>query len=119
MRADAARLAAELAPDLPIPVIAALVAAWAQVFGIVSFEVFGQFNQVVEARGPFFDQAAAALAAQIGLVPPTAYPPRAAGHSRARPTRMTPATTRRRRRTPGGVAAPPPAGGRPHAAPAV
>jgi AcrR family transcriptional regulator len=67
VRADAARLAADIAPDLPIPVIAALVAAWAQVFGIVSFEVFGQFNQVVEARGDFFEQAAVALAAQVGL----------------------------------------------------
>jgi AcrR family transcriptional regulator len=67
VRTDAARLAAELAPELPVPVIAALVAAWAQVFGIVSFEVFGQFNQVVEARGAFLDQAAAALAGQVGL----------------------------------------------------
>lgn len=67
VRADAGRLAAELAPELPIRVIAALVAAWAQLFGIVSFEVFGQFNQVVEARGEFFEQAAAALATQVGL----------------------------------------------------
>ncbi|WUH95035.1 TetR/AcrR family transcriptional regulator [Streptomyces sp. NBC_00433] len=67
VRADAGRLAAELAPELPVRVIAALVAAWAQVFGIVSFELFGQFNQVVEARGEFFEQAAVALAAQVGL----------------------------------------------------
>lgn len=70
----AGRLAAELAPDLPIAAIAALVAAWAQVFGIVSFEVFGQFNHVVEARAEFFDQAAAALAVQIGLAPPDRIP---------------------------------------------
>lgn len=69
VKADAARLAAELAPDLPVPTIAALVAAWAQVFGIVSFEVFGQFDNVVRNRGPFFAQAAAALAAQVGLGP--------------------------------------------------
>lgn len=69
VRADAGRLAAEIAPDLPLAAIAALVGAWAQVFGIISFEVFGQFNRVVDARGPFFDQAAGALAAQVGLVP--------------------------------------------------
>jgi AcrR family transcriptional regulator len=69
VRADAGRLAAELAPELPIRVIAAMVAAWAQLFGIVSFEVFGQFNQVVEARGEFFEQAAATLATQVGLRP--------------------------------------------------
>jgi AcrR family transcriptional regulator len=79
VRADAARLAAELAPDLPVPSIAALVAAWAQVFGIVSFEVFGQFNRVVEARGPFFEQAAAALAAQVGLLSRDPIPTTASG----------------------------------------
>jgi len=67
VRADAERLGAEVAPDLPVEVVSALVAAWAQVFGIVSFEVFGQFQGVVEARGPFFDHAAAALALQVGL----------------------------------------------------
>ncbi|MYS21052.1 transcriptional regulator, TetR family [Streptomyces sp. DvalAA-14] len=67
VRTDLAHLAADLAPELPIPVIAALVAAWAQVFGLISFELFGQFHQVVEARDPFFDQAASALACQIGL----------------------------------------------------
>jgi AcrR family transcriptional regulator len=74
VRADAGRLAGELAPELPTPVVAALVAAWAQVFGIVSFEVFGQFNRVIEARGPFFDQAAAALGVQVGLLPDPGIP---------------------------------------------
>jgi hypothetical protein len=69
VRADLARLASDLAPELPVPTIAALVAAWAQVFGLVSFEVFGQFTGVVGNRGPFFDHAAAALAAQVGLPP--------------------------------------------------
>lgn len=67
VRADAARLGAELAPELPEAVVAALVAAWAQLFGLVSFELFGQFNRVVDARGPFFEQAALTLAAQVGL----------------------------------------------------
>jgi AcrR family transcriptional regulator len=74
VRADAARLAAQLAPELPVASIAALVAAWAQVFGIVSFEVFGQFNTVIEERGAFLDQAAAALAAQVGLAAAPAGP---------------------------------------------
>jgi len=67
VHADAALLASRLAPDLPVASIAALVAAWAQVFGLISFEVFGQFNQVVEARGPFFEHATAGLATQVGL----------------------------------------------------
>jgi len=75
VRADAALLAAELAPELPIPVVAALVSAWAQVFGVISFEVYGQFNQVVEARGEFLEQAAAALAVQVGLTAPAGLAP--------------------------------------------
>lgn len=74
VRADAARLAAELAPELPIPVVAALVSGWAQLFGLLSFEIFGQFNRVVEARGEFFDQAVGALAGQVGLRPGDVLP---------------------------------------------
>ncbi|HEY3480848.1 MAG TPA: TetR/AcrR family transcriptional regulator [Streptomyces sp.] len=70
---DAARLSAELAaglpaaPELPLPTVAAMVAAWAQLFGLLSFEIFGQFNRVVEARDEFFAHSAAALALQVGL----------------------------------------------------
>lgn len=74
VRADAARLAAELAPELPIPVIAALVSTWAQLFGLLSFELFGQFNRMVEARAAFFDQAVGALAGQVGLSPTAVHP---------------------------------------------
>lgn len=74
VRADAARLAAELGPELPVRTIAALVAAWAQLFGLISFEVFGQFNRVVEARREFLDQAAAGLALQVGLGAPGSAP---------------------------------------------
>jgi AcrR family transcriptional regulator len=70
VRAGAGPLASQAAPELPAVVVAALVAAWAQVFGIISFEVFGHFDRVVGAPGPFFDQAAAALAAQVGILPP-------------------------------------------------
>jgi AcrR family transcriptional regulator len=69
VQADAGRVAAEVAPDLPVATVATLVAAWAQIFGLVSFEVFGQFNRVVEAPGPFFDLAAATVAAQVGIRP--------------------------------------------------
>ncbi|MFM9370975.1 TetR/AcrR family transcriptional regulator [Streptomyces sp. Da 82-17] len=68
LRDEAERIAADLAPDLPPAVVAALVAAWSQVFGLVSFEVFGQFNRVVEDRPAFFDQAVSQLAAGVGLL---------------------------------------------------
>ncbi|MFF8730540.1 TetR/AcrR family transcriptional regulator [Streptomyces sp. NPDC015171] len=67
LRPEAARLAADLAPDLPAEAATALVAAWAQLFGLVGFELFGQFNRVVEDRETFFRHAADRLAAGVGL----------------------------------------------------
>ncbi|MEV7404485.1 TetR/AcrR family transcriptional regulator [Streptomyces sp. NPDC091267] len=68
LRPEAERLAADLAPDLPPAVVAPLVAAWSQLFGLLSFELFGQFNRVVEAREVFFRQAVAELARAVGLL---------------------------------------------------
>jgi AcrR family transcriptional regulator len=67
LRPEAERLAADIAPDLPPEVSAALVAAWAQLFGLVGFELFGQFNRVVEDRDSFFHHAAGQLARGVGL----------------------------------------------------
>ncbi|MFD7014317.1 TetR/AcrR family transcriptional regulator [Streptomyces sp. NPDC059928] len=70
LRAEAERMVADFAPDLPPPAAVALVAAWAQLFGLISFEVFGQFHRVVEDREPFFAHAAEQLARSVGLVLP-------------------------------------------------
>ncbi|MGW3017998.1 TetR/AcrR family transcriptional regulator [Streptomyces longwoodensis] len=67
LRPEAERLVADLAPDLPPAAGAALVAAWAQLYGLVGFELFGQFHRVVEDREPFFRHAATRLADQVGL----------------------------------------------------
>ncbi|MEU6345334.1 TetR/AcrR family transcriptional regulator [Streptomyces sp. NPDC046977] len=67
VRADAWRLVKDLDQDLPPQALPALIAAWAQLFGLIGFELFGQFNNVVEARDEFFDHAMAALAHQAGL----------------------------------------------------
>ncbi|MGW2843305.1 TetR/AcrR family transcriptional regulator [Streptomyces sp. NPDC001493] len=74
LRPEAVRMAAELAPDLPPANAAALVIAWAQLFGLVSFEVFGQFNGVVVDREALFRQAADGLAHSVGLKTPGALP---------------------------------------------
>ncbi|MDX3853873.1 TetR/AcrR family transcriptional regulator [Streptomyces sp. AK02-01A] len=68
LRPEAERLASLFAPGLPPEVTAALVAAWAQLFGLISFEVFGQFNGVVEARDELFVHAAKRLAYECGLL---------------------------------------------------
>ncbi|MFF1838943.1 TetR/AcrR family transcriptional regulator [Streptomyces sp. NPDC058231] len=68
LRPEAERMASDIAPGLPPAVVAPLVAAWSQLVGLISFEVFGQFNRVVEAREIFFRQAAADLARNVGLL---------------------------------------------------
>lgn len=67
LRSDAERMAVEFAPGVPPAAVAALVAAWAQLFGLISFELFGQFNRVVEEREALFRQAAEGLARSVGL----------------------------------------------------
>ncbi|MEU6670911.1 TetR/AcrR family transcriptional regulator [Streptomyces sp. NPDC046727] len=67
LRPEAARMVTDLAPDLPPEAAVALVASWAQLFGLVGFELFGQFNKVVEDREAFFRHAAARLAEGVGL----------------------------------------------------
>ncbi|WP_037676099.1 TetR/AcrR family transcriptional regulator [Streptomyces griseus] len=67
LRPEAERMTADLAPDLPTEAVTALVAAWAQLFGLVGFELFGQFNRVVEDRGRFFRHAVAGLGRGVGL----------------------------------------------------
>ncbi|MGW0843862.1 TetR/AcrR family transcriptional regulator [Streptomyces sp. NPDC002787] len=64
---EARRMAGDFAPDLPPEMVAGLVGAWAQLFGLVNFEVFGQFNRVVEDREVFFRHAADGLARRLGL----------------------------------------------------
>ncbi|WP_327693043.1 TetR/AcrR family transcriptional regulator [Streptomyces sp. NBC_00459] len=70
LRPEAERLTADLASDLPPEVTMALVAAWAQVYGLVGFELFGQFNRVVEDRETFFRYAVSRIGHGVGLVFP-------------------------------------------------
>ncbi|UNO38907.1 TetR/AcrR family transcriptional regulator [Streptomyces sp. MST-110588] len=67
---EALALAAELGVELPGAVVARLIGAWAQLFGLVSFELFGQFHGVVGARAEFFEQAAEELGRSVGLPTP-------------------------------------------------
>ncbi|MFB7409996.1 TetR/AcrR family transcriptional regulator [Streptomyces sp. NPDC056202] len=69
LRPEAARLAADLAPDLPPALAVALVAAWSQLFGLISFEVFGHFHNIVEDRDAFFAASARRLGQDVGLLP--------------------------------------------------
>ncbi|MET9467600.1 TetR/AcrR family transcriptional regulator [Streptomyces sp. NPDC006544] len=67
LRPEAVRMTGHFAEGLPPEVTAALVAAWAQVFGLISFELFGQFTRIVEDRDAFFAHAVGQLAHGVGL----------------------------------------------------
>ena len=62
---DAARTAADI--DIPDAVLVRTIAAWTQLFGLVSFELFGQTRNVIEHHDELFDATVAAMAAFIGL----------------------------------------------------
>ncbi|NYI06216.1 TetR/AcrR family transcriptional regulator [Allostreptomyces psammosilenae] len=65
--ADAARIRAAVMPDVPDDVVARALAAWTGLFGAVSFELFGQFNNVVTEREALFEHTATCLGRLIGL----------------------------------------------------
>jgi len=49
--------------------MAAGLAAWAEMFGVISFELFGHFHNVVAHRDDFFDHAMRATATRLFLCP--------------------------------------------------
>jgi AcrR family transcriptional regulator len=64
---DAARLRKSVLHEVPDEVIALALATWASVFGLVSFELFGQFENVVTDRSGYFDHAVTCLGRVIGI----------------------------------------------------
>ncbi|WP_205629232.1 TetR-like C-terminal domain-containing protein, partial [Jiangella muralis] len=56
-----------LMPGLPDDLIARAVTAWTGLFGFLSFELFGQFANVVEDRATLFDHQVATLGRLAGL----------------------------------------------------
>jgi AcrR family transcriptional regulator len=64
---DAGRLRDTVLPWVPDDAVGRALAVWAGVFGMVSFELFGQFENVVTDRAAFFDYAVGCLGGTIGL----------------------------------------------------
>ncbi|MEN3358407.1 MAG: hypothetical protein V7637_2389 [Mycobacteriales bacterium] len=61
------RLADTLAPELPLTVLARAVLAWTHLFGLTSFELFGQLVGSMDPAEPFAEYAADQLADYVGL----------------------------------------------------
>ncbi|GDY33074.1 TetR/AcrR family transcriptional regulator [Gandjariella thermophila] len=67
LSAQVQTLAAAIAPELPGPVLARALIAWTQLFGMVSFELFGQLVGDVDPSDEFFAHAVDHMADFVGL----------------------------------------------------
>lgn len=65
------RIVEAIPTDVPGPVLVRLVVAWTQLFGMVSFELFGQFVGSVDPATHFFADATERMATFVGLRPLT------------------------------------------------
>jgi hypothetical protein len=64
---DLGQLRNSVLPGVPDEVAAAALTSWAAVFGLISFELFGQFNNVITDRDAYFGHAVADLGRLFGL----------------------------------------------------
>jgi AcrR family transcriptional regulator len=69
VHAEMADIAARAAPGVPPTVMARGMIAWTQLFGAVSFEVFGRMDRIVSDPDPWFDHQVLAMARTVGLRP--------------------------------------------------
>jgi len=65
--AEAARVGSVAFPGVPTDAVVRALAAWTQLFGFVSFELFGRFRGVVQDPGAVFDQAVTDIGAFVGI----------------------------------------------------
>jgi AcrR family transcriptional regulator len=67
VHADLAAVARQIAPGLPEELLLLGMTGWLNLFGTVSFELFGQLNNVIEARAQFFDEQMELMADLMGI----------------------------------------------------
>jgi AcrR family transcriptional regulator len=67
VRADFVQLRDSTFPGLPEALLARGFTGWTHIFGAVSFELFGQFNNVIEAREATFDYQMRTMAELVGV----------------------------------------------------
>jgi AcrR family transcriptional regulator len=69
VRADLIVARDGIAPGLPEELMLAGITSWTLLFGNISFELFGQFNNVIEARDGYFELQIELMASLMGLPP--------------------------------------------------
>ncbi|MCM0676072.1 TetR/AcrR family transcriptional regulator [Micromonospora phytophila] len=69
LRDDLADLAQAFFPSLTGALLARGMAGWTQLFGLISFELFGRLNRTLPHRDAYFDHQTALMADLIGLPP--------------------------------------------------
>ena len=67
--AEMSRIVGQVGPGIPKVVMARGMIVWAQLFGAVSFEVFGRLDTIFEDRAAWFDHQVDAMARLVGLRP--------------------------------------------------
>ena len=67
LRVELQAVAEVAAPGMAVDSVFAVLVAWTQLFGMVSFEVFGQLRGLVEDHEALFDAAAEHAAVGLGL----------------------------------------------------
>ena len=70
VRDDISRIREAIAPNLPDALMARGLTAWIQLFGTVSFELFGRFNNTITDLDAFFDHQMRTMAGHLGLTRP-------------------------------------------------
>ena len=64
------RLGDQVMPTVPDEVVVRAVIAWTQLFGMISFELFGHFHRVIDVVEPVLERALLETGMLVGLPPP-------------------------------------------------
>ena len=62
-------VAGRAAPGLPPELMARGMIVWSQLFGAVTFDVFGRIDAIVDDKATWFDHQLLAMARSVGLAP--------------------------------------------------
>src|SRR5262249_26163549 len=66
LRWEIEAVAAAIGADVPVSVLARGMVAWTELFGAVSFELFGRLNNVISQRRDWFDHQMMVMAKIVG-----------------------------------------------------